>query len=93
MAKAKPKKEKAPKAPKAPKAKKEKKGKSVEITSSSEGFSDDSFAPSPVGKRAPKAKAPRVRAPKDAYTLVLLISFLIFIAATVFMYLDLNSYK
>lgn len=44
------------------------------------------------------AKAPRVRtkppkAPKDVYTLVLLISFLFFIVASVLLYLDLSSYK
>ncbi len=40
-----------------------------------------------------KVKKPAVKAPKDVYTLVLLLSFLFFIAATVFLYLDLSTYK
>ena len=71
------------KQPKAPKAKKNKK------VDSSEFSNDDSFTPV-VTK---KAKKPHAKAPKDVYTLVLLLSFLFFVAATVFLYLDLGSYK
>lgn len=71
---------------KAPKVKKEKKTKkSVEV---------DFGAEASVAKKTPKGTPkPKVKANKDVYTLVLLLSFLFFIAATVFLYLDLATYK
>ena len=89
------------KAPKAPKAKKEKvkkekvkKGKKSPVVDDAVSFDNDTFdAPmaSKKGSSKPKRKSPK--APKDVYTLVLLLSFLFFIAATVFLYMDLASYK
>ena len=38
-------------------------------------------------------KPPKPKAPKDVYTLILLLSFIFFVAATVLLYLDIASYK
>ncbi len=76
-----------------PKPKKEKKSKkdkgatkSVDLDSS---LLEDAVT-TPSQARAPK---PRVKAPKDVYTLVLLLSFIFFVAAVVLLYLDIASYK
>ncbi len=74
---------------KAPKVKKEKKSKKSKGTDDSASL--DAFA-APAPKKV-KVKKPAVKAPKDVYTLVLLLSFLFFIAATVFLFLDLSTYK
>jgi len=92
------KKEKAPKAPKAkkekaPKVAKPKKGKKGAVQEESINF-DDSFGMEPVAKaRKPKVKKYQPKAPKDVYTLVLLLSFIFFVASVVMMYLDIASYK
>ena len=80
------------------KPKKEKKGKKTDFASDSSLTAEDGFGSQPIAKKSKgkgksKAKAPRVKAQKDVYTLVLLLSFLFFIAATVFLYLDMASYK
>ena len=85
-----PKASKAPKAPKAPKAKKGKKGAVAEETTNL----DASFGMDPVASaRKPKVKKYQPKAPKDVYTLVLLLSFIFFVASIVMMYLDVASYK
>ena len=84
--------DKAPKAKKVkePKAKKPKKGKKGSADEAAISFEKTSFdAP----KAAPKPKRKSPKAPKDVYTLVLLLSFLFFVAATVLLYMDLASYK
>ena len=85
------KKQKEPKVKKVkePKVKKEKVKKTKSKRESEESLGEVSFesAPAPV----PRRKAPK--APKDVYTLVLLLSFLFFVIATVFLYMDLASYK
>ena len=88
----KPKKVKEPKAKKVkePKAKKEKVKKSKGKKAEEESFGDSSFD-APQAVPAPRRKAPK--APKDVYTLVLLLSFLFFVIASVLLYLDLASYK
>ena len=43
--------------------------------------------------RNKRQKFPRGKVSKDIYTLILLLSFLFFVVATVFLYLDLVSYK
>ncbi len=73
---------------KAPKAKKEKKRKGQTADAPVDA---DSFA-APVAK-AKKAKVPARKVPADVYTLILLLSFLFFVAACVMMHLDLSSYK
>ncbi len=84
------KKEKAPKVPKAPKAKKGKKGAVAEETTNL----DDAFGAEPVARaRKQKVKKYQPKAPKDVYTLVLLLSFIFFVASAVLMYLDVASYK
>jgi len=78
------------KAPKAPKVKKGRKGAVAEESTSL----DASFGMEPVASaRKPKAKKYQPKAPKDVYTLVLLLSFIFFVASAVFMYLDVASYK
>lgn len=57
--------------------------------SPSEPAGQPSFEPS-LNKKV-KVKAPK--APKDVYTLVLLLSFLFFTVASVFLWLDVSSYK
>ena len=42
---------------------------------------------------APRSSTSAGRPQKDVYTLILLLSFLFFVAATVLLYLDLASYK
>lgn len=86
--------DKEPKAKKVkePKPKKSKKGKkgSDSMEESGISFEKTSFdAP----KAAPKPKHKSPKAPKDVYTLVLLLSFLFFVVASVLLYLDLASYK
>ncbi|MGI6401215.1 MAG: hypothetical protein ACOX0A_03760 [Thermoguttaceae bacterium] len=92
--------EKAPKAKKAkkqkvkePKAKKKKDKK--QKAKKGENIAEDAVQESPFGapQRAPKVRKVQPKAPKDVYTLILLISFLFFIMATVLIYLDLASYK
>ena len=78
------------KAPKAPKVKKGKKGAVVEDASSL----DAAFGMEPVASaRKQKVKKYQPKAPKDVYTLVLLLSFIFFVASVVMMYLDVASYK
>ncbi len=89
-------KEKKVKAPKAPKTKKEKKGRKSDFASDSSIKLEDGFGVRKnKGAKSGKssAKVPRVEAQKDVYTLLLLLSFLVFIVATVFLYLDMASYK
>ncbi len=54
------------------------------------GPSDSQAFDSPAASVGKPAKQ---KAPKDVYTLVLLLSFLFFVAASVLLYLDLASYK
>ena len=73
-----------------PKPKKEKVKKSKGKKGTEESFGEASFE---QPKQAPVTRRKAPKAPKDVYTLVLLISFLFFVIATVFLYLDLASYK
>ncbi len=75
---------------KEPKPKKEKVKKSKGKRGTEESFGEASFE---QPKQAPVTRRKAPKAPKDVYTLVLLISFLFFVIATVFLYLDLASYK
>jgi hypothetical protein len=75
---------------KEPKPKKEKAKKSKGKKGTEESFGEASFE---QPKQAPVTRRKAPKAPKDVYTLVLLISFLFFVIATVFLYLDLASYK
>ena len=75
---------------KEPKPKKEKVKKSKGNGGTEESFGEASFE---QPKQAPVTRRKAPKAPKDVYTLVLLISFLFFVIATVFLYLDLASYK
>lgn len=77
---------------KAPKQKKPKKSKKTNDMPDPSLPLDGGFASNPIAKKT-KFKAPRVAAGKDVYTLVLLLSFIFFIAAVVFLYLDMASYK
>ncbi|MDO5552259.1 MAG: hypothetical protein Q4G68_00730 [Planctomycetia bacterium] len=65
------------KEPKAPKPKKEKKIKAAKQTKSASG----------------KTGVAKKKIPADKYTLILLLAWLILIAACVMMYLDLISYQ
>jgi len=88
--KAKEPKAKKVKAPKEPKVKKGKKGAVAEETTNL----DASFGMEPVASaRKSKARKYQPKAPKDVYTLVLLLSFIFFVASVVMMYLDVASYK
>ena len=85
----KPKKEKKAKAPKEPKPKKEKKSKRKKETSADEEFPD-------VGDFSePQPPTPRVVTPKrlDVYALILLLSWLLLVAACILTYLDIASYN
>ncbi|MDO5309351.1 MAG: hypothetical protein Q4G03_07655 [Planctomycetia bacterium] len=65
----------------------------------SDSFDNDSAPIEPVAAAKPKKtkvkkqKQPHPKAPTDVYTLLLLLGFIFFIAASVFMYLDVSSYK
>ena len=86
----KPKKEKKAKAPKEPKPKKEKKSKRKKDEDLSAGEE-----PSDAGDLSePQPPAPRVISPKrlDVYALILLLSWLLLVAACVLTYLDIASY-
>ena len=76
-----------------PKPKKEKKSKKDKGASQSVDFDSsllEDAATTSAKTRAPKTRA---KAPKDVYTLVLLLSFIFFVAAVVLLYLDIASYK
>ncbi len=87
----KPKKEKKVKAPKEPKPKKEKKAKRKrgEEIPAGEEFSDA------ADLTEPQPPAPRVVTPKrlDVYALILLLSWILLVAACVLTYLDIASYN
>ncbi len=74
--------------PKPKKEKKSKKGSAASVDLDSSLLEDAATAPSRT-----RAQKPQVKAPKDVYTLVLLLSFIFFVAAVVFLYLDIASYK
>lgn len=85
----KPKKEKAPKPKKEPKVKKEKAPKPKKERRQKKN-QETSETEKPQIQRVSR---PRTSYTPDIYTLILLITWLVLIAASVLAYLDLNSYK
>ena len=90
----KPKKEKKAKAPKEPKPKKEKKSKRKKDEDlSEEGVGGDESAEFETA--APPQPKVRVITPKrlDVYALILLLSWILLVAASILTYLDIASYN
>lgn len=85
-------KNKAPKEPTPPKEKKKKKEKKSDDIAGLDQFGSAVASKGKKGKTK-KVKAPAKKVPADTYTFILLIAWLALVAACIFLYLDISSYK